>query len=80
MQSKFNIGDKVRVREDYPLPHPRHKLVKGWEGVIVAYHGQIKNPTERPGLSPPMYSVIFERPENVKIWFDVYEDWIEPKK
>lgn len=78
LTSEFKVGDRVRIKEDLSSSNPRYKLVRGWIGLIAVFHGRINNPMERGGFSSPMYTVVFERPDNVKIWFDTYEDWMEP--
>ena len=62
---RFQIGDRVKVREAYPIGHVRTPYyVRGKRGVIERVCGAFPNPEElayaRSGR-PPMYSVAHQR-------------------
>jgi len=45
MGTRFQVGDRVRVKEIYPPGHIRTTLyVRGREGTVVRYFGRFKNP------------------------------------
>lgn len=62
---QFHIGDRVTVREAYPIGHVRTPhYIRGKHGVIERLCGAFPNPEElafaRPGLpAQPLYRVRF---------------------
>jgi hypothetical protein len=84
-------GDRVRVREDYPMGHVRTPLyVRGKEGVITKSLGTHPNPEllalGRDGLpAKALYEVSFQQsdlwpdyngPERDTLLIDLYEHWL----
>ena len=91
--SKFQPGDSVVVRVDYPSGHYRTPdYVKGQTGRIVALCGVFRNPESLghggDGLPrKPLYRVQFDQatvwesyggPATDKVLVDIYEHWLEP--
>ena len=43
--SRYRSGDRVRVRDDYPIGHIRTPVyIRGCEGQVVRYLGHFGNP------------------------------------
>ena len=92
---RFRIGDRVRVREAYPIGHVRTPCyVRGKHGVIERLCGTFPNPEElayaRPGLpAQPLYRVRFLQRD---VWADyagqpidvveveIYQHWLEAEE
>jgi hypothetical protein len=90
--ARFRPGDRVRVREAYPLGHVRTPFyVRGKQGVIERLCGAFPNPEERayarPGLpAQPLYRVRFlqcdmwpdydGQPQDV-VEVEIYQHWLE---
>jgi nitrile hydratase len=90
--SRFHIGDRVKVREAYPIGHVRTPYyVRGKRGVIERVCGAFPNPEElayaRPGQpTQPLYRVRFLQRD---VWPDyagqpvdvveveIYQHWLE---
>ena len=90
---KFQPGDAVRVREDYPNHHHRTPwFVKGKNGRITDICGAFPNPETRAygetGLPmQPLYRVEFKQSDlwegesansSDKLLMDIYQNWLEP--
>ena len=90
---RFQPGDAVRIREDYPDHHHRTPwFVKGKTGRIADLCGVFHNPETRAyggtGLpKQPLYRVEFNQGElwdaranrhSDKILMDIYQNWLEP--
>lgn len=89
---RFGVGDRVKVREAYPIGHVRTpNYVRGKQGVIERVCGAFPNPEElayaRPGLpAQPLYRVRFLQRD---LWPDyagqpldvldveIYQHWLE---
>ena len=90
--AKFQIGDKVVVREEYRLGHIRTPFyIRGKSGVIADSVGEFENP-ERLALGEegvpkqPLYRVRFKQreawpayagPEGDTLDIEIYEHWLE---
>jgi nitrile hydratase len=92
--ARFNPGDRVRVREMFPLGHVRTPwYIRGCSGVVERLCGAYANPEElayhRSGLpAQPLYRVRFLQRD---IWPDyagsatdtvdleIYQHWLEEK-
>ena len=88
----FNVGDRVRVREAFPIGHVRTPYyVRGKHGMVERVCGAFPNPEElayaRRGLpAQPLYRVRFLQCE---VWsdyagqpfdvleVDIYQHWLE---
>lgn len=88
----FGPGDRVRVREAYPIGHVRTPYyIRGKSGVIERLCGAYPNPEElayaRPGLPrQPLYRVRFRQSD---VWQDyrgkdgdtvdieIYQHWLQ---
>lgn len=93
MQPRFRTGDRVLVREAYPIGHVRTPYyIRGKHGVIERVCGAFPNPEElayaRSGEpARPLYRVRFLQRD---VWPDyageghdvveieIYEHWLEP--
>jgi len=89
----FRAGDRVSVREAYPIGHVRTPYyIRGKSGVIERLCGAYPNPEElayaRPGFPrQPLYRVRFRQAD---VWQDyrgkdddtvdieIYQHWLEP--
>ena len=84
-------GDRVRVRDDYPMGHIRTPVyVRGKEGVVTKIFGAFPNPETlalgRDGMpAKVLYEVRFEQselwpdyngPESDTVLMDIYEHWL----
>ena len=94
MASRLEPGDRVRVRDDYPvLGHIRTPVyVRGKEGVVIKALGRFPNPEllalGRAGKPEKMlYEVRFQQselwpdyngPESDTLLMDLYEHWLSP--
>lgn len=91
--SRFNPGDRVRVRTALPAGHCRTPVyVRGKIGTIERLHGRFRNPESlayaRDGLpQQPLYLVSFPQrdvwagypgPSRDRVLMDLYEHWLEP--
>ena len=92
---RFKKGDRVSVREAYPIGHVRTPYyVRGKHGVIERLCGMFPNPEElayaRPGLpAQPLYRVRFLQRD---VWPDyagqpvdvveveIYQHWLEAEE
>ena len=88
----FGPGDRVRVRDAYPIGHVRTPYyIRGKSGVVERLCGAYPNPEElayaRPGLPrQPLYRVRFRQSE---VWQDyrgkdddtvdieIYQHWLQ---
>jgi nitrile hydratase beta subunit-like protein len=93
--ARFHAGDRVKVREAYPIGHVRTPYyIRGKHGVIERVCGAFPNPEElayaRPGLpAQALYRVRFLQNE---VWPDyagqpadvveveIYQHWLEPEE
>ena len=91
--SRFETGQRVRVRKTAPLGHIRTPFyIRGHTGVIERLCGAFPNPEElaqmRPGLpKQPLYRVRFVQkdvwpdysgPATDVIEIEIYQHWLEP--
>ena len=92
MMVAFKIGQRVRVREDYPPGHIRTPFyIRGKVGHVASAFGEFANP-ERLGLGLPgtpkkaLYKVRFSQadiwpnyngPAHDSVDVDIYEHWLE---
>jgi nitrile hydratase len=92
VQPRFGIGERVRVRQAYPLGHIRTPFyIRGHVGVIERLCGRFPNPEElaqmRDGLpAQPLYRVRFRQKD---VWPDyrgnegdvleieIFQHWLE---
>ncbi len=92
---RFRAGDRVIVREAYPIGHVRTPYyIRGKRGVVERLCGVFPNPEElayaRPGTpAQPLYRVRFLQHE---VWPDyagqpadlveveIYQHWLEPEE
>jgi nitrile hydratase len=89
--TRFNAGDRVRVRADYPPGHVRTPIyLRGREGMIKRYFGTFGNPEvlayNLKGPRKELYKVSFR---SIDLWSDyqgsprdvveadIYEHWLE---
>lgn len=92
VNSKFQIGDWVRVRVNHTSGHCRTpQFVQGKVGEVVAVFGQFPNPEQRAygGNGLPyqvLYQVCFEQtdlwanysgPKQDTLRIDLFEHWLE---
>ncbi|MBT4139219.1 MAG: nitrile hydratase subunit beta [Candidatus Latescibacteria bacterium] len=90
--TKFQIGDLVRVRVNHTSGHCRTpQFVQGKTGEVVAVFGQFPNPEQRAygsnGLPHQiLYQVCFDQtdlwvnysgPEQDTLRIDLFEHWLE---
>ena len=90
---QFQVGDRVRVREAYPLGHLRTPYyIRGHSGVVERLCGAYPNPEElahaRNGLpAQPLYRVRFSQrevwpdycgPTQDTVDLEIYQHWLEP--
>jgi nitrile hydratase len=93
METKFQPGDKVCVRVDYPTHHFRTPAyIQGKTGTIAAIHGAFRNPETlaHGGDGLPRAVLYLVRFEQTQVWehypttpqdqlfIDIYEHWLEP--
>lgn len=93
MTHRFNVGDRVQVREEVQGGTNRTPFfIRGKKGVVAYYYGPAANPrdlsyggTGEPKI--PLYGVSFhmahlydDDPDFVRdhVIVDVWEDWLEP--
>ncbi len=91
MSQRLNEGDRVRVRDDYPIGHIRTPVyIRGKLGVVVRDFGAFGNPETLAYCLPTedreLYKVRFKQQQ---IWpsytgnaqdsvdLDIYEHWLE---
>ena len=93
MSELFSAGSKVRVRADEMPGHCRTPdYLRGKPGVVIAVHGQFRNPEKlayhKPGLPrQPLYMVRFAYADlwpgrrsggaNDSIVADIYQHWLQ---
>ena len=90
--SRFQTGDRVAVRDDYPIGHIRTPVyIRGKTGVVTRCLGAFKNPERlaigKDGLPKKiLYEVQFRQtdiwpdyagPANDSLLIDLYEHWLE---
>lgn len=93
MSTKFNPGDKVRVRVGMPPTHFRTpSYIQGKVGKIATIHGQFRNPESlaHGGDGLPKQFLYLVRFDQTEVWesysnspkdtllVDIYEHWLEP--
>lgn len=93
MEARFNAGDKVRIRVDYPAGHFRTPgYIQGKTGTIVGVHGAFRNPESlaNGGDGLPRQYLYLVRFDQAHVWenydaspqdkllIDIYEHWLEP--
>jgi nitrile hydratase len=91
--TKYQTGDRVKVRADSPVHHFRTPTyIQGKSGRVTALCGTFPNPESlaHGGAGTPhqpLYRVEFRQtevwslypgPSNDKILVDIYEHWLEP--
>jgi hypothetical protein len=91
--ARFTAGDRVRVRQAYPLWHVRTPFyIRGQLGTVAAVCGAFPNPEEKAYLrsgqpAQPLYRVRFAQQgiwpeykgsEHDTIVVDIYQHWLEP--
>lgn len=91
MAARLEPGDRVRVREDYPMGHIRTPVyVRGKEGVVTKTLGAFPNPETlalgRDGMpAKVLYEIRFKQselwpgyngPESDTLVMDIYEHWL----
>ena len=91
MSGGFRPGDRVRVRDDYPIGHIRTPVyIRGKTGRVEKYFGDFGNPETLayclPSNDRALYKVRFDQRE---LWpaynggerdtveLDIYEHWLE---
>ena len=86
----FRVGDRVRVREDYPTGHFRTPVyVRGRVGTVVAFRGIFGDPEtlayRLEGPDRPLYAVRFQRchlwsdgrgPRSDSVEVEIYGHWL----
>lgn len=91
MSARYNPGDTVRVRDDYPIGHIRTPIyIRGKTGRVEQYFGDFGNPETLayclPSDTRPLYKVRFRQVElwpgyrggaNDSVELDIYEHWLE---
>lgn len=93
MKARFNAGDKVRIRVDYPAGHFRTPgYIQGKTGTVAGVHGAFRNPESlaNGGDGLPKQYLYLVRFDQAHIWenynaspqdkllIDIYEHWLEP--
>ncbi len=94
MATRFQAGDRVRVKYEFPHGHIRTTVyVRGKTGTVVRYFGKFKNPEElaygRDGL--PMKDLYWVKFDVKDLWehegagargeriqLEIFEHWLEP--
>jgi nitrile hydratase len=89
---RFNIGDEVFVRADYPLGHIRTPYyIRGKQGIVADYVGEFIDPESvaagGTGLpKQPLYRVRFSQSETWPSYqggggdtldVEIYEHWLD---
>jgi nitrile hydratase beta subunit-like protein len=90
--ARFKVGDRVRVREMFPLGHIRTPwYIRGKSGIVERLCGAYPNPEElayqRSGLpAQPLYRVRFLQrevwpgysgPQDDTVDLEIYQHWLE---
>jgi nitrile hydratase len=90
--NRFRAGDRVTVRDDYPIGHIRTPVyIRGKTGVVTHYLGAFRNPERlaigQDGLpKKDLYEVRFRQtdiwpdyagPAGDSLLIDIYEHWLE---
>ena len=93
MDSKYKVGDKVRVQLRFPPGHIRTpEYVRGKQGVVSRFFGNYRNPEKlaygKDGLPLcPLYWVEFpvndvwdHQPgeKQDKLMVEIFEHWLDP--
>jgi len=93
MEARFNAGDKVRIRVDYPAGHFRTPgYIQGKTGTVAGVHGAFRNPESlaKGGDGLPRQYLYLVRFDQTHVWenynaspqdkllIDIYEHWLEP--
>ena len=92
MATQFSPGDRVRIREDFPVGHFRVPIyVRGMVGTVTRKFGTFGNPEllayALKGPKKALYEVRFRQCEvwpdyagspNDTLDIDIYEHWLEP--
>jgi hypothetical protein len=80
----FNVGDRVRVRQDVSNGNPRTPpYIRGRCGLVVRSYGVIENPQDHRDAYPPLHTVLFNVSGEGRIGcvaevaVDIHEDWLE---
>jgi len=87
MDSKFALGDKIKIKTDNPGDSKRvPKYIKGKTGIVQKIRGRIVNPRDHRDERPTLYSVAFvsndlfpEASKKDKVFVDIFEDWMIPQ-
>lgn len=91
MNGEFASGDRVKVRDDYPIGHFRTPVfVRGKVGVVTRKFGTFDNPELLAyALQGPKKSLYEIRFKQIDLWpdytgspydtldIDIYEHWLE---
>ena len=91
MSGQLREGDRVVVRDDYPIGHIRTPVyVRGKQGVVVRHFGAFGNPETLafglPSDTRELYKVRFRQrdiwplyrgPDADTVELDLYEHWLE---
>jgi nitrile hydratase beta subunit len=90
IEPRYQIGDKVRIKNFHPKGHTRLPMyARGKQGIIVGYHGchvfDDANAAGKGEMPQPLYSVAFESTElwgedgkpGDKVYLDMWEDYIK---
>lgn len=80
-EGRFHVGDAVRVLTEVREGNPRTpRYLQGRTGTVVACHGVIENPLDHRHTYPPLYSVLFDVPDDSgssdDVLADVHEEWL----
>ena len=82
--NRFQVGDRVRVKQENPAGNPRTpKYVRGKKGVVAVLHGSMVNPLDHRGVYPPLCSVLFTVHDvfggtsRDTLSVDLHEEWLE---
>ena len=91
MSIEFKPGDRVKIREDYPIGHFRTPVfIRGKEGVVTRKFGEFENPEllayALKGPKKALYEIRFrqsdlwpdyEGSDKDSLDIDIYEHWLE---
>lgn len=83
MDSKFSVGERVRIKmENGEDPKRVPKYIRGKLGLIQEARGELVSPRDHH-RRPPVYSVVFSLDKIVSgyessdlLFVDVFEDWM----
>ena len=94
MSARFKPGDRIRVRNDYPVGHIRTPVyIRGKPGVVTRVFGDYINPelVVYDGKGLPKRTLYEVRFSQYEIWpdyngpmtdsldIDLYDHWLEPQ-